>query len=149
MEKMFLNQEKYIITKHAVERYSSRINYSEKEIKKAIHKDLYSLKNKRIITVGNKEYIFYKNSREFVIQKKAVERNSNRINYSEKEIKKAIHKDLYSLKNKRIISVGNKEYIFYKNSREFVIQKKKNGTKVLVTVIKHARHKKEKAIQNR
>src|SRR5699024_12819433 len=93
-EKMFLNQEKYIITKHAVERYSSRINYSEKEIKKAIHKDLYSLKNKRIITVGNKEYIFYK------------------------------------------------------NSREFVIKKKKNGTKVLVTDIKHARHKKEKAIRN-
>lgn len=95
MEKMFLNQEKYIITKHAVERYSSRINYSEKEIKRAIYKDLYSLKNKRIITVGNKEYVFYK------------------------------------------------------NSREFVIQKKKDGTKVLVTVIKHARHKKEKAIQNR
>ena len=92
---MFLNQEKYIITKHAVERYSSRINYSEKEIKRAIHKDLYSLKNKRIITVGNKEYVFHK------------------------------------------------------NSREFVIQKKKDGTKVLVTVIKHKRYKKEAAIRKR
>lgn len=92
---MFLNQEKYIITKHAVERYSSRINYSEKEIKRAIFKDLYSLKNKRIITVGNKEYVFHK------------------------------------------------------NSREFVIQKKKNNTRVVITVIKHKRYKKEAAIRKR
>ena len=45
--------------------------------------------------------------------------------------------------------MGSKEYVFYKNSREFVIQKQKDNTRVVITVIKHKRDKKEAAIRKR
>ena len=60
----------YIITKHAMERYAERINYNQKKTRDAIIKDLKALKNKRIINVGDKKYIFFKNYREFILQKK-------------------------------------------------------------------------------
>lgn len=66
-----INKPKYKITKHAMQRYAERINFSQKKIYNAIIKDLKSTKNKRIINVGNgKRYIFFKNYREFVMQQK-------------------------------------------------------------------------------
>lgn len=84
----------------------------------------------------------------YIITKHAVERYNERVNYSAKEIKRAIIKDLKALKNKRIINVGDKKYVFFKNYREFII--KKDGDKeILLTVIKHKRDEKEKAIEKR
>lgn len=57
-------------------------------------------------------------------------------------------KDLKALKNKRIINIGDKKHIFYKNYREFILQKKGN-TEILVTVIKHKRSTKQQAIEKR
>lgn len=61
---------RFIITKHAMERYSERINFNQKRVEQAIIKDLRALNNKRIITIDNKKHVFYKNYREFVIQQK-------------------------------------------------------------------------------
>src|SRR5699024_7335259 len=61
-----------------------------------------------------------------------------------------IIKDLKSMKNKRIVNIGNgKRYIFFKNYREVVMVEKEDGTEVLITVIKHKRDKKEEAINKR
>lgn len=85
---------------------------------------------------------------QYIITKHAVERYNERVNYSTKEIKRAIIKDLKALKNKRIINVGDKKYVFFKNYREFII--KKDGDKeILLTIIKHKRDEKEKAIEKR
>lgn len=59
----------YIITKHAMERYSERINFNQKRVRDAIMKDLRATDSKRIITIDNKKHIFYKNYREFVLKK--------------------------------------------------------------------------------
>lgn len=84
----------------------------------------------------------------FIITKHAMERYADRINFNQKRVKDAIIKDLKALKNKRIITVADKKYVFYKNYREFVI--KQDGDKeILITVIKHKRSTKEKAIQKR
>jgi len=85
----------------------------------------------------------------YKITKHAMERYSNRIGLSKGKITDAMLKDLYALKGKRIVTVGTKEYVFYKNSREFVIQNQKDQTKVVLTVIKHKRDKKEEAIKKR
>lgn len=85
----------------------------------------------------------------YILTKHAMERYSERINFNHKEITKAMIKDLRALKNKRIINIGDKQYVFFKNYREFVIQKKPNGTAVVITVIKHKRDEKEKAIEKR
>ena len=85
----------------------------------------------------------------FKITKHAMERYSSRINFNQKKVTDAMLKDLNALKSKRIITVGSKEYVFYKNSREFVIQKQKDNTRVVITVIKHKRDKKEAAIRKR
>lgn len=61
---------RFIITKHAMERYSERINFNQKRVEQAIIKDLRALNNKRIITIDDKKHIFYKNYREFVVQQK-------------------------------------------------------------------------------
>ena len=52
------------------------------------------------------------------------------------------------MKNKRIINVGDKKYIFFKNYREFILQKKGNK-EILITVIKHKRSTKQQAIEKR
>lgn len=88
-------------------------------------------------------------SPKYKITNHAIERYNERVNFSQKEIRRAIMKDLRSLKNKRIINVGSKKYIFFKNYREFVLETKPDGTEILITVIKHKRDEKEKAIEKR
>lgn len=84
----------------------------------------------------------------YIITKHAMERYSERVNFNQKKVKDAIIKDLRALKNKRIINVKDKKYIFFKNYREFII--KKDGDKeILITVIKHKRDEKEAAIRKR
>lgn len=84
----------------------------------------------------------------YIITKHAMERYSERVNYNQKKVKDAIIKDLKALKNKRIINIKDKKYVFFKNYREFII--KKDGDKeILITVIKHKRDEKEKAIEKR
>lgn len=85
----------------------------------------------------------------YKITNHALQQYAKRINFSQKKITDAILKDLHALKGKRIITVGQKEYVFYKNSREFVIQNQKDQTKVVLTVIKHKRDRKEDAIKKR
>lgn len=85
----------------------------------------------------------------YKITNHALQQYAKRINFSQKKITDSILKDLYALKDKRIITVGQKEYVFYKNSREFIIQNQKDQTKVVLTVIKHKRDKKEDAIKKR
>ena len=77
-----------------------------------------------------------------------MERYAERINYNQKKTRDAIIKDLKALKNKRIINVGDKKYIFFKNYREFILQKKGNK-EILITVIKHKRSTKQQAIEKR
>lgn len=84
----------------------------------------------------------------YIITKHAMERYSERVNFNQKKVKDAIIKDLKALKNKRIINVKDKKYIFFKNYREFII--KKDGDKeIVITVIKHKRDAKEKALEKR
>lgn len=90
------------------------------------------------------------NKPKYKITRHAMERYAERVNFNQKQVYNAIIKDLKSMKNKRIINVGNgKRYIFFKNYREFIIQEKDDGTEVLITVIKHKRDKKEEAIEKR
>lgn len=84
----------------------------------------------------------------YIITKHAMERYSERINYNQKKTRDAIMKDLRAMKNKRIINVGDKKYIFFKNYREFILQKKGNK-EILITVIKHKRSTKQQAIEKR
>lgn len=84
----------------------------------------------------------------YIITKHAMERYAERINYNQKRTRDAIIKDLKALKNKRIINVGDKKYIFFKNYREFILQKKGNK-EILITVIKHKRSTKQQAIEKR
>lgn len=84
----------------------------------------------------------------YIITDHAMERYAERINYNQKKTRDAIMKDLKALKNKRIINIGDKKHIFYKNYREFILQKKGN-TEILVTVIKHKRSTKQQAIEKR
>lgn len=84
----------------------------------------------------------------YIITKHAMERYAERINYNQKKTRDAIIKDLKTLKNKRIINVGDKKYIFFKNYREFILQKKGNK-EILITVIKHKRSTKQQAIEKR
>lgn len=84
----------------------------------------------------------------YIITKHAMERYAERINYNQKKTRDAIIKDLKALKNKRIINVGDKKYIFFKNYREFILQKKGNK-EILITVIKHKRSTKQQAIEKR
>lgn len=84
----------------------------------------------------------------YIITDHAMERYAERINYNQKKTRDAIMKDLKALKNKRIINIGDKKHIFYKNYREFILQKKSN-TEILVTVIKHKRSTKQQAIEKR
>ena len=84
----------------------------------------------------------------YIITKHAMERYSERVNYNQKKVNDAIIKDLKAFKNKRIITIKDKKYVFFKNYREFII--KKDGDKeILITVIKHKRDEKEKAIEKR
>lgn len=84
----------------------------------------------------------------YIITKHAMERYAERINYNQKKTRDAIMKDLRAMKNKRIINVGDKKYIFFKNYREFILQKKGNK-EILITVIKHKRSTKQQAIEKR
>ena len=84
----------------------------------------------------------------YIITKHAMERYAERINYNQKKTRDAIIKDLRAMKNKRIINVGDKKYIFFKNYREFILQKKGNK-EILITVIKHKRSTKQQAIEKR
>lgn len=84
----------------------------------------------------------------YIITDHAMQRYAERINYNQRKTRDAILKDLKALKNKRIINIGDKKHIFYKNYREFILQKKGN-TEVLVTVIKHKRSTKQQAIEKR
>ena len=83
-----------------------------------------------------------------IITDHAMERYAERINYNQKKTRDAKMKDLKALKNKRMIIIGDKKHIFYKNYREFILQKKGN-TEILVTVIKHKRSTKQQAIEKR
>lgn len=84
----------------------------------------------------------------YILTHHAMERYSERVNFNHKRIQDAMMKDLRALRNKRIVDIGQKKYIFMKNYREFVIQK--DGDKeIVVTVIKHKRDAKEKALQKR
>lgn len=84
----------------------------------------------------------------YIFTKHSMERYSERINFNHKRIKDAMLKDLKALRNKRIVNVGDKRYIFMKNYREFVIQK--DGDKeIVITVIKHKRDAKERALEKR
>lgn len=51
---------KYILTHHAMQRYSERVNFNHKRIKDAMMKDLRALRNKRIVNIGQKKYVFMK-----------------------------------------------------------------------------------------
>lgn len=84
----------------------------------------------------------------YKITKHAIERYSERINYSQKSVIQAMLKDLRSF-NKRIVNVGKKKYVFGKNYKEFVIEKNNKGIEVVITVIKHDRDEKGKAIEKR
>lgn len=84
----------------------------------------------------------------FIITKHAMERYSERVNFNHNSVRKAILKDLKALKHKRIITIGDKKHVFFKNYREFIL--KVDGEKeILVTVIKHRKDKKEEAIRKR
>lgn len=84
----------------------------------------------------------------YILTKHAMERYSERVNFNHKRIQDAMMKDLRALRNKRIVNIGQKKYVFMKNYREFVIQK--DGDKeIVVTVIKHKRDAKEKALEKR
>lgn len=90
------------------------------------------------------------NKPNYKITQHAMERYAERVNFNQKKVYNAIIKDLKSMKNKRIVNIGNgKRYIFFKNYREFVMVEKEDGTEVLITVIKHKRDKKEDAINKR
>lgn len=90
------------------------------------------------------------NKPNYKITQHAMERYAERVNFNQKKVCNAIIKDLKSMKNKRIVNIGNgKRYIFFKNYREFVMVEKEDGTEVLITVIKHKRDKKEDAINKR
>lgn len=84
----------------------------------------------------------------YIITNHAVDRYKERTTVNTKEVKKSIMRDLKALKNKRIINVGDKQYVFYKHSKEYILQKKGNNY-ILLTVIKHKRGDKEKAIDKR
>ena len=84
----------------------------------------------------------------YILTKHSMERYSERVNFNHKRIQDAMLKDLRALRNKRIVNVGPKKYIFMKNYREFIIQK--DGDKeIVITVIKHKRDAKEKALEKR
>lgn len=84
----------------------------------------------------------------YIITKHAIERYVERTTVNTKEVRKSIMRDLKALKNKRIINVGDKQYVFYKHSKEYILQKK-GSNYILLTVIKHKRGDKEKAIEKR
>ena len=84
----------------------------------------------------------------YILTDHAIERYVERTTVNTKEVKKSIMRDLKALKNKRIINVGDKQYVFYKHSKEYILQKKGDNY-ILLTVIKHKRGDKEKAIDKR
>lgn len=84
----------------------------------------------------------------YILTKHAMERYSERVNFNHKRIQDAMLKDLRALRNKRIVNIGSKKYVFMKNYREFIIQK--DGDKeIVITVIKHKRDAKERALEKR
>ena len=84
----------------------------------------------------------------YILTRHAMQRYSERVNFNHKRIQDAMMKDLRALRNKRIVNIGNKKYVFMKNYREFIIQK--DGDKeIVITVIKHKRDAKEKALEKR
>ena len=84
----------------------------------------------------------------YILTRHAMERYSERVNFNHKRIQDAMLKDLRALRNKRIVNVGPNKYVFMKNYREFIIQK--DGDKeIVITVIKHKRDAKEKALEKR
>lgn len=84
----------------------------------------------------------------YILTRHAMQRYSERVNFNHKRIQDAMLKDLRALRNKRIVNVGSKKYVFMKNYREFVIQK--DGDKeIVITVIKHKRDAKERALEKR
>ena len=84
----------------------------------------------------------------YILTRHAMQRYSERVNFNHKRIQDAMLKDLRALRNKRIVNIGSKKYVFMKNYREFVIQK--DGDKeIVITVIKHKRDAKEKALEKR
>ena len=84
----------------------------------------------------------------YILTKHAMERYSERVNFNHKRIQDAMLKDLRALRNKRIVNVGDKKYVFMKNYREFIIQKD-GDREIVITVIKHKRDAKEKALEKR
>src|SRR5699024_235757 len=60
---------RYILTHHAMQRYSERENFNHKRIKDDMMKDIRAVRNKRIDKVGDKRYVIMKNYRECDIQK--------------------------------------------------------------------------------
>lgn len=63
---------KYIITKHAIERYEERVGiYSKADTRKCIEIDLHFSKIKRIVSKPNGNiHVFARHSVEFVFEKK-------------------------------------------------------------------------------
>ena len=84
----------------------------------------------------------------YILTKHSMERYSERVNFNHKRIQDAMLKDLRALRNKRIVNVGDKKYVFMKNYREFIIQKD-GDREIVITVIKHKRDAKEKALEKR
>lgn len=84
----------------------------------------------------------------YILTHHAMERYSERVNFNHKRIQDAMLKDLRALRNKRIVNVGDKKYVFMKNYREFVIQKD-GDREIVITVIKHKRDAKERALEKR
>ena len=84
----------------------------------------------------------------YILTHHAMQRYSERVNFNHQMIQDAMLKDLRALRNKRIVNIGSKKYVFMKNYREFIIQK--DGDKeIVITVIKHKRDAKEKALEKR
>ena len=84
----------------------------------------------------------------YILTHHAMERYSERVNFNHKRIQDAMMKDLRALRNKRIVNVEDKKYVFMKNYREFIIQKD-GDREIVITVIKHKRDAKERALQKR
>lgn len=65
---------KFIITKHALERYEQRTNKSKQNTKHRMLRDLHATRNKKIVTIGKTTFIFYSqpstNVREFIMEEK-------------------------------------------------------------------------------
>lgn len=65
---------KYIVTKHALERYSERTNESKQPTLNRILRDLHATRGKKFVYIGDTVYCFYTqpntNVREFIMKQR-------------------------------------------------------------------------------